>query len=259
MELDITTIALLASSGVVVGFINTLGAGATVISMVLYMAMGMPIIEAAGTNRVSVILQNLTASLSFRSQNLLDLRQSVRLTIPVVVGVLIGTQVAIEISEEVFTSLFVGGLFLMAAMLVIKPSSWRRKVKASSSRADIKPYHYLMLFGAGLYGGSVYVGLGYFLISVFVLALGMDVVRANALKGFMAFTITPFSLLIFAINGHVNYSFGVIHAVGNIIGAYIAAKYAVRLGTKFIHYLLIVLVVLSILYTLGVIDIGNLN
>lgn len=253
--MDASTVIILISSGVLVGFINTLGAGATVISMVVYMAMGIPIMEAAGTNRVSVIIQNLTASLTYRSQNMLDTKESLKLAIPIIIGTLLGTQFALNVSEEIFTGLFIAGLIGMSIMLIASPSSWTKPI-GSSYQSRVTPLHYIYLFIAGLYGGAVYVGLGYFLISVFVLGLGMDIVRANALKSFMAFTITPFSLLIFALNGEVNYTYGIVHALGNIVGSYIAARYAVKIGSKVIHKILLVLVILSILYATNVIKIG---
>ncbi len=258
MDLSTSTIAILIASGVVVGFINTLGAGATVISMVIYMMMGMPIVEAAGTNRVSVIIQNLVATISFKKQNLLDIKSSMRLTVPVILGILVGSQIAVVISEEIFEGLFVTGLIFMGLMLIAKPSSWQREL-AQTNEKRITMLDNVMLFLAGIYGGAVYVGLGYFLISIFVLSLGKDIIRANALKGFMALVITPFSLMVFAMSGHVNYTYGIIHALGNIVGAYIAARYARQLGAKFIHFLLIGLVIFSILYTCGVIKFEGLN
>ena len=64
--MSINEIILLLVSGVVVGIINTLGGGGSVITMSLFMAMGMPISIANGTNRIAVLLQNLSATMPFR-------------------------------------------------------------------------------------------------------------------------------------------------------------------------------------------------
>ena len=55
-------IVLLLASGVLVGIINTLGGGGSVITMSLFMAMGMPIGIANGTNRIAVLMQNLSST-----------------------------------------------------------------------------------------------------------------------------------------------------------------------------------------------------
>ena len=59
--MNINEIVLLILSGVVVGIINTLAGGGSVISMSLFMAMGLPVGVANGTNRIAVVMQNLSA------------------------------------------------------------------------------------------------------------------------------------------------------------------------------------------------------
>lgn len=246
----------LITSGLIVGFINTLAAGATVISMTVFMALGIPIIEASGTNRIAVVLQNLTASFTFRKQNLLDLRSATKLAVPIVIGILVGAQFSMMVSEKIFSICFSAGLVIMAALMFIKPDTWLKGSIKGVQPLDTKSF--IMLMMSGFYGGSIYVGLGYFLIAVFVLIMGYDLIKANALKSFMAFATTPFSLVIFMIHGQVNYEYGLIHAIGNIIGAFFAAKYASKLGTKFIRILLILLIVISFITTIKIVDLNLL-
>lgn len=245
-------VVALVISGVIVGFINTLAAGGTVISMTLYMALGMPIIDASGTNRIAVILQNLVGSMTFKRENLLDMKVALRLSVPVVIGVLCGAQFSMYVSNRIFEILFAGGLIIIGLMIILKPSVWLKG--REKGIAKFRWYHYLFLFLSGVYGGSVYVGLGYFLITIFVMGLGYDLIKANALKSFMAFATTPFSLIVFIMNGHVNYEWGIIHAMGNIVGSYFAARYSRNIGTSFIRYLLISVILLSLLDVFGVIN-----
>ena len=63
--MSINEIVLLLGSGILVGIINTLGGGGSVITMSLFMAMGIPIALANGTNRIAVLLQNLSATEAF--------------------------------------------------------------------------------------------------------------------------------------------------------------------------------------------------
>lgn len=245
------TYAVLITSGLAVGFLNTLAAGATVISMTVFMALGVPIIEASGTNRIAVLLQNLTSTFTFKKQKLLDTKTSLKIAIPIVLGILLGAQFSMMVSEEFFKVCFSIGLVIMTALMVFKPSSWLKETNCGVSSLNVKSF--IMLVLAGFYGGSIYVGVGYFFIAVFVLSMGYDLIRANALKSFIAFVTTPFSLVIFMLNDQVNYEYGLIHAIGNIIGAYVAAKYATKLGVKFIRILLIGVIVLSLLMTFVII------
>ncbi|MFI3262341.1 MAG: sulfite exporter TauE/SafE family protein [Rikenellaceae bacterium] len=247
--------SILIASGLAVGFLNTLAAGATVISMTVFMALGIPIVEASGTNRIAVLLQNLTSTFTFKKQHLLDPKTSFKIAIPIVIGILIGAQFSMMVSETFFKGCFSAGLAIMIALMVLKPSSWLKESDSGVTPLNTKSF--IMLVLSGFYGGSIYVGVGYFFIAVFVLSMGYDLIRANALKSFIAFVTTPFSLVIFMLNDQVNYEYGLIHAIGNIIGAYIAAKYATKLGVKFIRLLLILVIILSLLVTFDIIGVKS--
>ena len=252
----IETAVALVISGMLVGFVNTMAAGGTIISMTLFMALGLPIVEASGTNRIAVVLQNLVSSFTFRRQNLLHMKTAMCLAVPVVIGVIIGAQFSMVVSERVFSIFFATGLVLMALMMLLKPDLWLKGREGGIRR--MSPLSFFLLVLTGFYGGSVYVGLGYFLIAIFVMGLGYDLLKANALKSFMAFATTPFSLVIYMMHGQVNYTYGLIHAVGNIIGAYLAAHYASALGNNFIRWLLIAIIVISLLDTLNIVDLNAL-
>ena len=100
--MSINEIVLLLVSGVLVGIINTLGGGGSVITMSLFMAMGMPIGIANGTNRIAVLLQNLSATIAFLRKGMLHIKSGLLLSIPAIFGNIIGAMVATEVSESIF-------------------------------------------------------------------------------------------------------------------------------------------------------------
>jgi len=69
-------ITALIVTGVMVGFINTLAGGGTIISLSVFLIMGLPIDIANGTNRIAVILQNMTSSQAFYQKKVLDLKKA---------------------------------------------------------------------------------------------------------------------------------------------------------------------------------------
>ncbi|PKP22688.1 MAG: hypothetical protein CVU06_09250, partial [Bacteroidetes bacterium HGW-Bacteroidetes-22] len=54
-------VVLLIGSGVLVGFINTLAGGGTIISLSVFMMLGLPPITANGTHRIAATLQTMTS------------------------------------------------------------------------------------------------------------------------------------------------------------------------------------------------------
>nr|MBR2109684.1 sulfite exporter TauE/SafE family protein [Alistipes sp.] len=94
--MSVNEIILLLVSGVVVGIINTLGGGGSVITMSLFMAMGMPIGIANGTNRIAVLMQNLSATVAFLRKGMLHIGSGLKLSIPAILGNILGAMVATE-------------------------------------------------------------------------------------------------------------------------------------------------------------------
>ena len=243
--MDIEIIIILIISGITVGFINTLAGGGTIISMSIFMLTGLPIIEAAGTNRIAVLMQNIVSTIAYRKQRLIDIKQATSLSVPIILGTLIGSQFTMMITDEIYTIFFMLGLISLGVLLIAKPMAWSHEEDSQINKTT--PLLWIILFVSGIYSGSIYVGVGYIFISVFAVGYGYNLIKANALKGFMAMILTPVSLAIFILHGEVNYQYGIVHGLGNIIGAYFATKYARKLGAKFIKRILFIMIIISII------------
>jgi len=102
-----------------------------------------------------------------------------------------------------------------------------------------------LFFFIGAYGGFIQAGVGIFILFALVLGPGFDLVRANALKLFLTFIFTPLAIVIFWHHNQIDWTVGMILAAGNMIGAYGAAKMAIKSGAKFIKWLVIIMVLFS--------------
>lgn len=255
--MNVLDVVLLVGSGVVVGFINTLAGGGTIISLSVFMLLGLPPVTANGTHRIAATFQTLTSSVTFVRKRVLNLRQGLLLSIPIVVGSLIGALIAVKIDQKLFKHLIAVVMLLMLVFVVWKPQLWL-KGKMMGSVAILRWWHYGLFFAIGIYGGFVHVGVGYLLIIAGVLGLGLDLVRSNALKVFVVFVYTPLTLLVFLWKGQACWSFGLTHALGNVAGAWLAARYAVEWGANFVRWVIVVVIVLSSGQLLGIFDLAPL-
>ena len=250
-------VIVLIISGVLVGFINTLAGGGTLISMSLFIMLGLPPSVANGTNRIAVILQNLVSVFNFYRDKKLDVRKSIYCTIPVALGSLLGSNLSIAINNTIFVISFVVIMLAMLVLMFLKPDKWL----VGDAEKIQKPLSFLQLFFyflIGVYAGFIHIGMGYFLLAVLVLMNGFDLLRANAIKSFIVLFYVPFSLITFIYYGLVNYEYGLIHAIGNMVGAYIASKWAVNWGANFIRWMVVVFVAISCLHILHIIDFGKI-
>ena len=239
-------VALLVS-GTLVGIINTLAGGGSIITMTMFMAFGLPINIANGTNRIAVLMQNLASSLTFIRKKSFDLKHGLLLSIPVIAGNIIGAVVASDIDQLTFKICF--GVILLVIMIYLLID---HKLKPKDGhRVEIKPLHYFLFFLIGFYGGYIYIGLGYLILTITLWLMRMDMVVANAIKGFVILLATPFSLAVFMIMGNVDYSFGLIHGLGNMIGSFLASHYMANWGKNFIKIFMAAIVAICFADLMG--------
>ncbi|MFP4048028.1 MAG: sulfite exporter TauE/SafE family protein [Bacteroidales bacterium] len=240
-------------AGFLAGFINTLAGSGSLITLPLLMFIGLPANVANGTNRIAILLQTIVGVGSFKRQKLLDTKIGLWLALPAVLGSLLGAQIAIELNEEIMEKTIAGLLIIMFFLILYKPQQW---IKGKAGLVKSKPsvLQFIIFFLIGIYGGFIQAGVGIFLLAGLVLSAGIDLVRANALKLFINLLYTPFALVIFLVNGQVNFVIGLILAVGSMLGAWVAAHFAVSWGAKYVRYILLGVILLSSLELLGVFD-----
>ena len=239
--------------GVFAGFLNTLAGSGSVISLAMLMFLGLPANVANGTNRIAILMQNVVGVTSFKKQKVFSFREGIWLALPAVVGSLIGAQLAVNIDEEMMRKTIGGLLVFLFFIILYKPDAW---VKGQVGLVRSKPsiLQVVIFFFVGVYGGFIQAGVGFFLLSGLVLGAGFDLVKANAIKLFIILLYTPFALGIFIMNGQIDYQMGFTLAAGNMVGAWIAAHYAVSWGARFVRYVLMAVIVFASLKFLGVYD-----
>ncbi len=243
---------VLIVSGILTGFINTLAGGGSIISLSLFLFLGLPADIANGTNRIGVMAQTLTSSFNFGRKKVLNFKRGAWLGIPAVIGSVIGAQIAADIDRQTFEKAIAIVLLMMIFFIVFKPSVWM----GNAEKAERKPgwIQLFFFFLIGLYGGFIQVGVGYFLLAALVLVAGFDLVKANALKVWVVLLYTPFALVVFIKNGQVDWAFGLTHAIGNILGAYIASNMAVKRGSGFVKWVIIIVIMITSGHLLGIYD-----
>jgi len=246
-------ILALIGAGFLAGFINTLAGSGSLITLPMLMFLGLPANVANGTNRIAILLQNVVGVGSFKQQKVLNTKMGFWLAIPAVIGSLVGAQIAIELNEEIMERTIAVLLLVMFFLILYKPQRW---IKGQAGYVEAKPtiFQFVIFFLIGIYGGFIQAGVGLFLLAGLVLSAGVNVVRANAMKLLIVLIYSPFAIAIFAMNDQINWQYGLILAVGNMIGAFIASRFAVSWGAKYVRYILLGVILLSSLKLLGVFD-----
>ncbi|NOZ45906.1 MAG: sulfite exporter TauE/SafE family protein [Chlorobi bacterium] len=239
--------------GLFAGFINTLAGSGSLLTLPLLIFLGLPANVANGTNRIAILLQNIVAVSSFKQQKAINFKENIWITIPAIIGSLIGANLAINLNEDIMKKTIGGLLVFMFFIILYKPDRWI-KGKAGLMKSKPSIIQIIVFFCIGLYGGFIQAGVGFFLLAGLVLSTGFDLVKANAVKLLIVLAYTPFALAVFMYNNQINYKIGLILAIGNMAGAFIASRLAVSWGPKFVRYILLIIVFIAALKLVGIID-----
>ncbi len=240
-------------AGFLSGFVNTLAGSGSLITLPLLMFLGLPANVANGTNRVGILLQNVVGVGSFKKQKILDLRGGLLLALPAVVGGVIGARIAVDLDEEIMRKTIGVLMVVFLFLLILRPKRWLEgRPEVEGRRPNL--LQYFIFFAIGVYGGFIQVGVGIFLLAGLVLGAGYDLVQANAVKVLIILCFTPLALVVFLLEGQVEWVAGLTLAIGSMLGAWVAARMAVKRGARFVRWLLIGVVVVSAASLLGVAD-----
>ena len=243
-------IVLLVGAGIIAGFINTLAGSGSLLTLPVFMAFGLSAPVANGTNRIGILLQSITSVLSFKKQNLLDFRSALKIAVPSVIGSVFGAMIAVDVDEKAMRITIGILLILMFFLILWKPDRW---VKDHAGNPPLPQWaQILIFFFVGMYGGFIQAGVGFFLLAALVLASGLDLIKANALKVLLVFFYTPFSLAVFIINHQVDYKLGFIVAAGGIAGAWLGARMSVKWGPQVVRIILLATLLVAAAKLLGV-------
>lgn len=256
--MDITPIQFVLAilAGIAAGVINTLAGSGSAVTLPMLVALGLDASAANATNRVGVLLQNITGIATFQRSKSLDISGSFWLTIPAMIGAVAGTYIATILKPQQMEYAIGAMMVLILITIFINPNKWLRE------QSEVKPGRpgigVLALFSViGAYGGFIQAGVGVFLLAAMVLGAGYSMVHANAIKLVIVLALTVAAMVVFIFSPvRIDWGIGILMAVGQSIGAWAAAKFAVSVpdASKYVRWLMIAVVVYSIFKFFGILD-----
>lgn len=229
---------LLIGVGFVVGFINTVAGGASLISLPILIFLGLPPSVANGTNRVAIVLQTAIAVAGFKSKGVSTFPFNVYLGLSALVGSVIGAYIAVDIKGETFNRILAIIMVVVVLIIIFKP-----KVNVAELEERITGKYLwigmIAFFFIGIYGGFINAGIGFIIILFLHYVNRLSLVRTNATKVAVVFMYTLAALAVFALNDKVIWKVGLVLALGNGLGAWFSSRISVDKGDGYIKIFLI--------------------
>lgn len=242
-DIDVLKLALLFGAGLVAGFINVVAGGGSLITLPALIFYGLPPTVANGTNRIAILLQNITSIHRFRQKGYWDPGLGLKLAVPATAGAIAGSRIAVEIPDQLFRIILSVVMVVVLILMLTRPKRRAENTEEKPLTPGRQAALAAAFFGVGLYGGFIQAGVGFIIMTALSLLTGATLVRINSLKVFLVGFYTVWALVIFIVNGKVALPAGLVLAAGNSIGAWLSTTLSVHKGDRLIRVLFVVAVV----------------
>lgn len=184
--MNILHLGLILITGIVTGFMNTLGGGGSLLSMPMLIFLGSPAAVANGTNRIALLIQNIVAVTNFKRKGFFYPKLSIFLGVPAILGSLLGARFAISIAEEMFQKILAVIMIIVLVLILTRPEKkFLKEIEGENISSIRLIVSMLVFFGVGFYGGFIQAGVGFIIIVALTLITGMSLVKINSLKVFI--------------------------------------------------------------------------
>jgi uncharacterized membrane protein YfcA len=240
--------ALIALCGAFSGFVATLaGLGSVLTLYILIEVVGLDSDIANGTNRIGIMAMTLMALPTFYKKGHLNFKKSWWIILSIFVGAIGGAILAAQyIGNDAFKDIFKYLLLVMLVLVLTNPKKWIRVTDYNYEMSKwLLPVFVLM----GFYAGFIQVGTGVFLVIFLALVGRYSLLDSNGIKLAAIALYTLACIAIFALENKINWEIGIVLAIGQGFGAYIAAKFATSYpkSNGFVRYLLIIILLIAII------------
>ena len=237
---DFSTTQIAACSGIafIAGVIDAMAGGGGIFTVPALAALGLPVGNIAGTNKVSSTSGSSTATISFLARGKLDRFVAILGGSCSLLGSVGGAITLMHVGKlnDTLTKGVLGCLLVvMAIYMFFKP-----QFGGESAYAGRTPRNVAIVIAAGLllgfYDGFFGPGTGSFLVFVMVRFLRFDFVTGTGNAKAMNFGSNLGSVATFIISGLVIWPLAIPMGLANAAGSYVGSSLAIKKGAKFVRW-----------------------
>jgi len=223
--------------------------GGILLTPILALHFAVPIRQAIGTSLVAVITTSAASSSVHLQRHTTDIRLGMTLELATAFGAAVTAYVVGYFNRSLLEGLFAG--FLLYSAIVILSRGGKVKPEDDSSPAVngdavIPPYEvkrYPLGLAASLVAGALSgllgIGGGPIKVPVMFIFMNVPLMVATATSNFMIGVTAAASAIVYYRRGDILVQYAAPLAVGVFLGSLLGARYAPRIHTKIVVYLLV--------------------
>lgn len=238
MSHGIAEVVALFAAGTAAGTINTVVGSGTLITFPTLLAFGYAPVLANVSNTVGLVPGVLSGVHGYRKELEGQRARLILLGSASLLGGLVGAILLLTLPAGAFKAI-VPALIVIALVLVVAQPSLARWVayrqaarggrgEAGRANASGGPLLWVLVFGAGVYGGYFGAAQGVLLIGLLGIAFTDALQRLNAAKNVLAALVNGIASVIFIAVTHIAWVAAGLIAAGSILGGQLGA----RIGRK---------------------------
>jgi uncharacterized membrane protein YfcA len=228
---------LLFAAAFVAGFIDAIAGGGGLVTVPALLLAGFPPIQTLGTNKLQSLFGSGSATLAYARGGHVALATQLPMAAMSAVGAALGALITTFVPGDVLKALMPVLLIAIALYFLLKPNmgdvDTHRRMSALLFGMTIVPL-------IGFYDGMFGPGTGSFFMLAFVTLAGFGLLKATAHTKMLNFGSNIGAFLVFAGTGAIHWQVGIVMGIGQLLGAQLGSRLAMRGGAKLIRPLLVV-------------------
>lgn len=233
-------LVFLCFAGFLASFVDSIAGGGGLISVPAFFIAGFSPYFALGTNKFAATTGSFTSSLRFARSGKVNFKV-IKYIIPfTLIGAVLGVKAVLLINQDFLYPLVMALILFVGAYSLFSKNLGMENGFTKVTKLNLG-LGILLGFTIGFYDGFFGPGTGSFLIFGLISIFKFDFVSASGNAKFLNFISNVTSLVVFAIEGKINYLYGIPIAIFMILGANLGTKTALNKGSKLIKPIFIVM------------------
>jgi uncharacterized membrane protein YfcA len=226
------------------GLMDSMVGGGGLISLPAYFVAGIPPHTALGTNKFTSTCGTILSTVRFIRQGKFHFRAGVSAGAAALFGSFLGARAALYLDPAYIRYILVIALPALSVFILMKKDA----LTAQEGKRRLPAHVTALSLAAGLvlggYDGFFGPGAGTFLILLFNLVIGLDLLTASGTAKIVNLASNVAAFCAFLADGRVLFTIGIPAALCGIAGNYIGAGLALKRGASVIRPAFIIVLVL---------------
>lgn len=238
------TLIILFITGLVIGSMNAVAGGGSLIGFPVLIAMGLNPLAANATGFLAMVPGQAASALGYVKLIRETPKKYGLLLIPCMIGAGLGSYILriTPVSEfNKFVPLLIAvSVFIFAVQPYIR-IQLKKHMDGRVKHQDSLIILSAVLFFLSIYGGYFGPGFGFMLLAFISFTSLHHAHQMNAMKNITATLMGLTSTLVLASGPYIHWDYGIVMAIGSTIGGYYGAKLALRTSSRTLRILVVVI------------------